>query len=102
MSAEPFSLRRAITPAPFVFARELLGEMLIESKQPLEALKEFEASLDRQPNRSHGLYGAARAAELSGSREKAKTYYAKLVEICEKADTKRAELKQAKAFLLRK
>jgi tetratricopeptide (TPR) repeat protein len=90
------------TPAPFVFARELLSEMLLELNQPREALKEFEASLDRQPNRFHGLYGAARAAELSGNREKAKTYYAKLVEICEKADTERAELKQVKAFLAKK
>ena len=98
------SLREALlnTPAPFVFARESLGEMLIESNHPREALKEFEASLDRHPNRFHRLYGAARAAELSGNRGKAKTYYAKLVEICEKADTERAELKQVKAFLAKK
>jgi len=90
------------TPAPFVFARELLGEMLLESNEPGQALKEFEAALSKEPNRFNGLYGAARAAELSGGGEKAKTYYARLVEICEKAETERAELKQAKAFLAKK
>jgi hypothetical protein len=45
------------------------------------------------------LYGAARAAELSGDREKARTYYANLLALCEKADTERPELKEARAFL---
>jgi len=33
-------------------ARELLGEMLLELKQPAQALKEFEASHVREPNRT--------------------------------------------------
>jgi hypothetical protein len=89
--------RDAILPA-----RELLGELLIEIGQPKEALHEFEAALKNSHHRFNGLYGAGRAAELSGNREKARTYYAKLVGICEKADTERAELKQAKAFLAKK
>ncbi len=89
--------RDAIIPA-----RQLLGELLIELGKPGEALKEFEASINKEPNRFHGFYGAAKAAELSGDREKARAYYAKLVAVCEKADTERAELKQAKAFLAKK
>jgi hypothetical protein len=40
--------------------------MLLELKRPAEALKEFEASQIREPNRFHGFAGAARAAAESG------------------------------------
>lgn len=99
---EDASEKHPVTPGHVLPARELLGEMLLELKQPALARKEFEASHKVEPNRFRGFYGAARAAELSGDKEKAKTYYAKLVAICEKADTERAELKQAKAFLAKK
>ena len=79
-------------------ARELLGEMLLELKQPAQAVREFETSMGREPNRN-GTYGAARATELSGDLSKAKTYYAKLVTLCDKADTQRPELQQARTFL---
>jgi len=79
--------------------RELLGELLLKLKQPAQALREFEASLKAAPDRFHGLYGAGRAAELSGDREKARSYYVKLIEVCEKADTERPELKHAKSFM---
>jgi hypothetical protein len=71
----------------------LLGDMLLELKRPAEALAEFEASLGRQPNRFRSLYGAGRAAELSGDREKTKTYFSNLV------DAERPELKKAKEYL---
>jgi tetratricopeptide (TPR) repeat protein len=90
------------TPAPFVFARELLGEMLIEANEPGEALKEFEAALSKEPNRFHGLYGAARAAELSGDHQKARDLYGKLMSVCANADTERPELLKAKTFLTKK
>ena len=38
-------------------ARELLGEMLLEQKQPAAALKEFEASQVREPNRFRNYAG---------------------------------------------
>jgi hypothetical protein len=91
--------KHPVTPGPIVPARELLGEMLLESNQPAPALKEFEASMRVEPNRFRGLYGAARAAELSGDREKARGYYGSLLTLCEKADTERPELRQAKAAL---
>ena len=56
--------------------------MLLELKQPAQAMTEFEATLRTAPNRFNALAGAARAAKLSGDQEKAKTYYAKLVAIC--------------------
>jgi tetratricopeptide (TPR) repeat protein len=82
--------------------RELLGELLLDLNEPAKALKEFEAALQVAPNRFRGFYGAARAAELSGDREKAKIFYEKLVEVCIKAEIERPELQQAKAFLSKK
>ena len=72
---------------------------LARLKQPAQALREFETSMGREPNRYNGIYGAARAAELSGDLSKAKTYYVKLVTLCDKADTQRPELQQARTFL---
>ncbi|MGH7303976.1 MAG: hypothetical protein ACRELZ_11830, partial [Candidatus Rokuibacteriota bacterium] len=79
--------------------RELLGELLLHQGQAAAALREFEAALKENPNRYRGLYGAARAAELSGDRAKAVGYYEKLVALAVKADTPRAEIARAKTFL---
>jgi Tfp pilus assembly protein PilF len=71
----------------------------LEGNEPAAALVEFEASLQRVPNRFRAFSGAARAAELGGDREKAKAFYAKLVALTDKADTDRPELAHARAFL---
>ncbi len=82
--------------------RELLGDLLLELKEPAQGLREFEASLKVAPNRFRGFYGAAKAAELSGDREKARAFYAKLVALCSHADSERPELLEAKAFVAKK
>ena len=79
--------------------RELLGELLLEVNEPTKALVEFEASLQVSRNRFRGLYGAARAAELSGERAKARGHYAALLALGEHADAERAELRHARAFV---
>lgn len=94
--------KHPVTPGPVVPARELLAELLLEMKRPADALKEFEADLVVSPNRFNALYGAAKAAELSGDRAKAATFYAKLTALGEKSDGKRPELQAAKGFLARK
>jgi hypothetical protein len=83
-------------------ARELLGDLLLELGQPVEALREFERSLANSPNRFNGLYGAARAAELAANRLKAANYYRELMRLCEYADTARPELKAARAYSAKK
>jgi tetratricopeptide (TPR) repeat protein len=88
-----------VTPGAIVPARELLGELLLDLRESPAALKEFEASLVVSPNRFNGLYGAARAAELSGDREKAGSFYAKLMALAERSDGQRPELQAAKVFL---
>jgi tetratricopeptide (TPR) repeat protein len=91
--------KHPVTPAPVVPTRELLGELLLELNQPKEALQEFEGTLVAEPNRFRSLFGAAQAAERSGDPGKARALYAKLVSLCDCADTQRPELQQAKAFL---
>jgi tetratricopeptide (TPR) repeat protein len=91
--------KHIVTPGRIVPARELLGEMLLELKQPALALKEYEASQVREPNRLRGYYGAARAAEAAGDRQKAGEYYAKLVDLTKNADSARPELARAKAYI---
>jgi tetratricopeptide (TPR) repeat protein len=90
--------KHIVTPARIVPARELLGEMLLELKRPADALKEFEASHVREPERFRGYYGAAQAAAQSGDKAKAKRYFARLVELAGQG-TARPELAQARAFL---
>jgi tetratricopeptide (TPR) repeat protein len=88
-----------ITPGPIATARELLGDMLLEMGQPAQAAREYEASLNRAPNRFKTLYGIARASELGGDRDKARTFYSRLVAVASGSDNQRPELQQAKAFL---
>jgi hypothetical protein len=89
--------KHPVTPGPVIPARELLGELLLDLNQPALALVEFEASATREPLRLNGLFGAARSAELSGDAAKAKAIYAKVVTLCERADTERPELRRARA-----
>jgi predicted Zn-dependent protease len=94
--------KHIVTPGPVVPARELFGEMLLEVGQPAEALKAFEASFQREPNRFRGLYDAAQAAALAGDRDKARMYYAKFIALTEKADRARPEIPLAKAYLAKR
>ena len=90
--------KHIVTPGRILPARELLGDMLLELKQPADALKEYEASQQREPNRFRGLYGAAQAAEQAGDAAKAKRYYAQLVKVAGKGDA-RPELAAARKSL---
>jgi tetratricopeptide (TPR) repeat protein len=93
--------KHIVTPGRILPARELLGDMLLEAGQPAAALREYEASQKREPNRFRGYYGAARAAEAAGDFGKAKEYYGKLLALAKDADSPRAELTQAKAYVSR-
>jgi hypothetical protein len=90
--------KHPVTPGAIQPAREMLGELLLEVGQPVKALAEFEASQKTDPNRLHGLAGAARAAEAAGDRAKAKAYAVKLLELTKTADSERPEILKAKAL----
>ena len=98
---EDRSEKSVVTPGPIKPARELLGEMLMESQQAAQALPEFEAVLKKEPNRMHATVGAARAAEAAGDRTKARLHYGALVKLLENADAERPERGQASAYLAR-
>ena len=91
--------KHPVTPGSILPAREQLGELLLELKQPSAALAEFETSLRSAPERFNGLYGAARAASLAADQKKARSYYTKLMALTREADTSRPEIAEAKAFL---
>jgi tetratricopeptide (TPR) repeat protein len=94
--------KHIVTPGRVVPARELLGEMLLELKQPAAALNEFELSQVREPNRLRGYVGAAAAAAAAGERDKARAHYAKLVELTRDADSPLSEIARAKSYLATK
>jgi tetratricopeptide (TPR) repeat protein len=73
-----------LTPGPIVPAREQLGDLLLELKQPDEALKQFEASLQQSPGRRNALLGARTAAELSKNQAKSELYAAELRKLPER------------------
>ena len=65
-----------------------------------QALKEYEVSQEREPNRFRGLYGAGVAASRSGNTAKAKEYFSRLVEMAG-SGSPRTEIVNARAYLAR-
>ena len=95
---EDRSEKSIVTPGRLLPARELLGDMLMELTRPAEALKEYELSQQREPNRYRGLYGAGQAAAQSGSRDKARYHFSKLIELAGSGDL-RPETEKARRYL---
>ena len=77
-------------------AREMLADLLLEMNRPAEALAEFEKSQKVDPHRFNGLYGAGRAAERLGQRDKEQLYYGQLSKNCAASQSKRPELERAR------
>ena len=92
--------KSAVTPGPLAPARELLGEMLLEMNDPIQALAEFEATLKKEPGRFRSLHGAARAAKLNGNHDLSQKYFRELLTICQHADNPgRPEIVEAKSAI---
>jgi hypothetical protein len=95
--AEDATDKSAISPGPLVPARELLGEMLLASNRPADALREFEATMKKEPDRFRTTFFAAKAAASTGDAAKARQYYRRVAEICTKGDAPgRPELQEAR------
>ena len=95
--------KSAVTPGPLAPARELLGEMFLEMIEPEQALEQFEATLTKEPGRLRALYGAGRAAQLSGRHEASQKYFGELLKVCAHADKPgRAEILEAQRAISRK
>jgi tetratricopeptide (TPR) repeat protein len=70
-----------VTPGSILPAREMLGDFLLATNRPQEALDAYERSLKASPSRLNGLSGAAHAAQLAGDRDKARTYYTQVAKL---------------------
>jgi tetratricopeptide (TPR) repeat protein len=79
-------------------AREMLGDLFLDLKQPSKALAAYQASLTMSPNRFDGLYGAARAAESAGNAKEVREYYSQLAKIAAPG-ADRSELQEVKVNL---
>ena len=89
--------KSAVTPGPIAPARELLGDMLLELGRPSEALAEYRATLEKEPNRFRSLHGALRAATLANDPAAVKQYTSALRTLTAKADRPgRPELREAR------
>jgi hypothetical protein len=89
--------KNAVTPGPLKPARELLGDMLLEVHRPADALREYQATLEKEPGRFLALVGAGRAAAQAGDRDSASRSYHRILEICVHADRPgRPELDEAR------
>lgn len=91
--------KHPVTPGPLLPARELEGDLLMELGRPSEALRAYESTLAREPNRARALHGAARAAAAAGNRSRARVHYAALLELMAGADPARGEPAEARSFL---
>ena len=98
---EEASEKAAVSPGRILPARELLGDMLLESGHPADALAAYEAALVGDPKRLRSFGGAARAALAAGNPDKARDYYARMVAMADSTST-RAELIEARTCLASK
>lgn len=95
---EDLSEKSSVSPGRLIPARELLGDMLLEDGRPAEALAAYEASLKRDPRRFRSYFGAGQAAAAGANAEKARHYYALLVDMAGGSDP-RPELATARDYL---
>jgi tetratricopeptide (TPR) repeat protein len=72
--------KHPVTPGEVLPARELLGDLYMEIKQPEKALAAYQSDLEKHPNRYNGLQGAAQAASQCGKQELA-DYYNKQLKV---------------------
>ena len=85
---EDSSEKNAISPGRILPARELLGDMLLESGHADASLAAYEASQVRDPQRYRTLFGAAKASEAAGDEDKSRAYFARLVQMADGGSTR--------------
>jgi tetratricopeptide (TPR) repeat protein len=91
--------KNPVTPGEVLPARELYGDMLLATGNYDAAIAEYEAALERSPNRFYSLYGAGRAAELNDDSETASRYYQQLLDNCPDSSGERPQLEHARNFV---
>ena len=77
----------------------MLGELLLATTQPRDALREFEAAMAKEPGRYRSLAGAMSAADQSGDAAKAKKYASQLLQLAKSASPGRPEIDKARQLI---
>jgi len=90
--------KHAVTPGPTLPAEELLGDLLMEQKQPREALAAYRRSLALYPRRINSLLGAARAARAAGDSLLARKFYRESLLVADRG-ARRPDLQAARTYL---
>jgi tetratricopeptide (TPR) repeat protein len=90
--------KHAVTPGPTLPADELLGDLLMELKQPADALASYARAMERYPKRFNSVLGAARAARALGNESRARALYRELLELAVDG-TRQPALKEAKDYV---
>jgi tetratricopeptide (TPR) repeat protein len=90
----PLGLPQPVKPAP-----ELLGEVLLETGRPRDAIEAFERALRRNPNRSLAVLGLARARAALGEIDASRRHYRELLANFNEADSDLPELDEARRAL---
>ncbi|MCI4568958.1 tetratricopeptide repeat protein [Lysobacter sp. CFH 32150] len=88
--------KHPVTPGPTLPAYEQLGDLLMEQKQPGEALAAYQRGMTLYPNRFNSVLGAARAASALGDKAQARGFYEALIKIAGKG-TRAPALQEARA-----
>jgi tetratricopeptide (TPR) repeat protein len=83
--------KHAVTPGPTLPAQELLGDLLMEQKQPAGALVAYKHSLALYPRRLNSLLGAARAAHALGDESMTRAFRRELLEVADGATRRLAD-----------
>ena len=95
---EDATAKHPVTPGEIIPARELLGDMYLESGDFTNALVAYEGDLKRHPNRFNGLYGAWFSLEKSGDTEKASSYFNQLLALTDSSVSDRPQVLIVKSF----
>ncbi|SDK42111.1 hypothetical protein [Microbulbifer yueqingensis] len=90
--------KHPVTPGPVLPARELLGDMLLASNKPREAVEAYRAALEVNAGRFNSLYGAARAAAEIGDNRAASKFYQELLDQAGEYGS-REEIARARKFM---
>jgi len=93
---EDVTEKHPVTPGELLPARELCADLLLATGRYGDARAAYEATLTREPGRARSVYGAARAAELSGDRTAARARYGEYLKLMERADGNRPEIAEAR------
>lgn len=91
--------KHAVTPGPTLPADELLGDLLLDQKQPADALVAYKRALRLYPRRFNSLLGAARAARATADVSAARSFYRELLDVAD-GGTRQPALDEAKQYVV--